>query len=128
MDEPFIRLLKAEIAKKRRELERYEKALAMLELQESGRVVRKTHEPKRKYRQRLGNKRLEELRQAIRNIADNQDEFRQVDIRATNNMSSAQTALGFDQLRQEGMIRLSRKHGSNKYYRLTNEELNRNGQ
>jgi hypothetical protein len=69
---------------------------------------------------------LEAIRAGIMRFAADHDEFRQVDIRtmpdAPTEKSSA-TALAFEQLRQDGVIRFARKDGNNKFYRLTSESL-----
>jgi DNA-binding transcriptional ArsR family regulator len=128
LDEPFLKLLKAEIARKRRELNRYETALAMLEEQENQPVERPVKPKKQKqYPKRISEEKLTDLRKVILNIAQDKDEFRQIDVRSVTNISSSAAATGFEQLRQEGMIRLARKDGNNKYYRLTSEALRENG-
>jgi hypothetical protein len=69
---------------------------------------------------------LAALRAAVLRFARDHDEFRQIDIRtmpdAPTNQSST-TALGFEQLRQDGVIRFARKDGNSKYFRLTAEAL-----
>lgn len=72
----------------------------------------------------LGAERLAAIEQAIHEYveAQDQDEFRQIDIRSTVTGSLAKSstmATGFEMLRQNGVIRLSRKAGNNKFFRLT---------
>ena len=47
------------------------------------------------------------------------DEFAQVDIRGVTGHSSSVMTTAFETLRQEGVIRLARKEGNRKLYRLT---------
>lgn len=63
------------------------------------------------------------IRSAVMLFARDHDEFRQIDIRSMPGaeLKSSQTAIAFEQLRQDGVLRLARKEGNNKYYRLTSE-------
>ena len=75
---------------------------------------------------KLGQEAVDRIRDAVLLFARDHDEFRQIDIRnmphAPTTKSSV-TATGFEKLRQEGLIRLARKDGNNKFYRLTTEGL-----
>jgi hypothetical protein len=73
---------------------------------------------------RLSPGRLNLIREAVRNYAQNtNEEFRQVDIRNVITVPalarSSAMALGFQMLRDEGTIQASRTEGNNKYFRLT---------
>jgi DNA-binding transcriptional ArsR family regulator len=71
---------------------------------------------------RVGPEVLAEIEAAIRAYAVDHDEFRQVDVRGTMTgtmANSSKMATAFEQLRQEGVIRLARRDGINKYFRLT---------
>jgi hypothetical protein len=63
--------------------------------------------------------RLATIRAAVLDWARDQDEFRQVDIRGTTGIDSGSMASAFELLRQDGMIRLARKEGLSKVFRLT---------
>jgi hypothetical protein len=71
----------------------------------------------------ISEERLKILTDAIVQWVENNeaDEFRQVDIRQHIDLSSGLTAIGFERLRQAGVIRLGRVSGNNKYFRLTRE-------
>lgn len=67
---------------------------------------------------KIGEERLAAIKNAIVKMPS--DEFRQVDVRNTlPGINSSVTAVAFEQLRQDGWMRLARKEGNNKYYRLT---------
>jgi hypothetical protein len=125
-----IKALRDEITERKRELARYEKALALLEGSENGsgpaavassRTGARTRgTPKRRIPARVSEERVAIIEQAIRAFAADHDEFRQVDIRMNSTIDkSSAMALAFEQLRQAGTIRLSRKQGNHKFYRLT---------
>ncbi|HEY1437400.1 MAG TPA: hypothetical protein VGG82_07845 [Casimicrobiaceae bacterium] len=122
MNGDTIKVLRAEIAERKRELARYERALALLEGEPSAPAngssapapARKRAKPSK-----LGEERMAKVEAAIHEFAKDHDEFRQVDIRTVIDVTSGTTAMAFEQLRQAGTIRLARKDGNNKWYRLT---------
>ena len=66
------------------------------------------------------------IRETVLSYAASHEEFRQVDIRAClpDDMSkSSIVAMAFEQLRQEGTVRLARQDGNNKFFRLTPQAL-----
>lgn len=78
----------------------------------------------------LSDERLSAIADAIRSYAADHEEFRQVDIRSMPGLpeglaKSSVMAQAFELLRQEphNLIRLARKAGNNKYFRLTNAAL-----
>ena len=79
---------------------------------------------------KIGEQRIEELKDFIRRFAEDHEEFRQVDVRAAMGrwadgatVSSAITATAFERLRQEpyNFLRIGRVDGNSKFYRLTRE-------
>lgn len=72
-----------------------------------------------------GGELIKRVRDAVLLFARDHDEFRQIDIRSLPdaNLKSSQTAVAFEQLRQDGVLRFARKDGNNKYFRLTSEGL-----
>jgi len=111
------------------ELVRFEKALKVLR-GEPLTGVKGQGNPKTQARikhniSRIGPNKLEEIRKAVLKLADANEEFRQVDLRAVYDIGSSQAAVAFEMLRQENTIRLARKSGNNKYFRLTREALTR---
>jgi DNA-binding transcriptional ArsR family regulator len=69
---------------------------------------------------------VDTIRQAIMRFCADHDEFRQVDIRSMPDSptdSSSKLATAFERLRQDGVIRLARKDGNSKFYRLTSESM-----
>jgi predicted transcriptional regulator len=71
---------------------------------------------------RVGPEAIAEIEAMIRRFAADHDEFRQVDIRGTTSgpmSNSSKMATAFEQLRQDGVIRLARKDGNQKWFRLT---------
>jgi hypothetical protein len=113
------------------ELRKREKAIAILEGRPLGAGGRPQGPPKessvtsalKSGTTGISEERLERLTQAILRWVDEHqaDEFRQVDIRQTIDFNSGTTAIGFEKLRQAGVIRLARASGNNKYFRLTRE-------
>jgi len=74
----------------------------------------------------IGPDRMGAIETAIRDFAAEHDEFRQVDIRGMVEGSLANSstmAAAFENLRREGVIRLARKEGTAKFFRLTNTAL-----
>ena len=77
----------------------------------------------------MSDKRLEPIKHAILAYAAKHDEFRQIDIRSRLGGSSSSTmAQAFELLRQNtperpAIIRLSRKQGNSKFFRLTDVGL-----
>lgn len=115
-------------------LKRCERALALLTDQPApmGRPPKYRQEgdaptPQRRKSAGVSPEVLEKVAQAIREVAQDHDEFRQLDIRTTATdpqlHRSGTIALAFEHLRQSGMIRLARRSGNNKFYRLTTREL-----
>ena len=69
---------------------------------------------------------VEEVRLAILRFAEDHDEFSQVNIRTMPDSpteSSSKMAIAFERLRQDGVIRLARKDGNQKFFRLTSASL-----
>jgi hypothetical protein len=71
----------------------------------------------------VGDERLAEIRAAVLAWARDHDEFRQVDLRTMTGHTSSTMATAFETLRQDGMIRLARKEGVAKVFRLTTEGM-----
>jgi hypothetical protein len=108
------------------ELRSYEKALALISDDPADQPKPSKPGPKVKVRaepSKIGEDRLEVIKQAIRAIAEHRDEFRQVDVRERTGLSSSVTATAFEQLRQDNVIRFARKDGNNKFFRLANTEV-----
>jgi hypothetical protein len=106
------------------ERRRFEKALAVLKNEAKPKPkMPKSHTPEGRVRG-VSDVTAATILECIREITAEQDEFRQVDVRTRLNMSSGRTALAFERLRQDGLIRFARREGINKYYRLTEEALN----
>jgi hypothetical protein len=116
--------LHAELAEINPELKRYEKALALLTGEGSTPGPKKGGK-KREAASRVGEERLAPIRAAVLEYARDHEEFRQVDIRThmEGRVTSAVMAPAFEQLRQEGMIRLARQDGLSKWFRLTREAM-----
>jgi hypothetical protein len=72
----------------------------------------------------IGDERLAAITEAIRGLAAENDEFSQVEVRSITGFNSGVTAIGFEKLRQDGMIRFARQDGLRKVFRLTREALN----
>ena len=69
---------------------------------------------------------LIQIEASIREYAEHHEEFRQVDIRTMPNpptTSSGAIATAFEKLRERNVIRLVRKDGNNKIFRLTSAAL-----
>ena len=80
----------------------------------------------------ISEEKVQLVQNLIMQIAQDLDEFRQVDVRShTDKLNSSSTAVAFEILRQRGIIRFARQQGLNKWYRLTraiaNEATNGNG-
>jgi DNA-binding transcriptional ArsR family regulator len=108
------------------ERKKYARALAVLEgpaREGSGRLQRGS-KPRGRPPSNVGPERLAEYEQAIREFAAEQEEFRQVDIRAVTGATSNVMTRAFEQLRQTNVIRVARQEGNSKYYRLTRAALN----
>ena len=116
--------LHAELAEINPELKRYERALALL-TGESLTPGPKKGAKRREAASRVGEERLGPIREAVFEYARDHEEFRQVDIRTHmgGGVTSAVMAPAFEQLRQEGMIRLARQEGISKWFRLTREAM-----
>lgn len=71
----------------------------------------------------ISEERLAAIMEAVYKLAEDRDEFRQVDVRTMLDIPSNVASLGFEALRQKGEIRLARAEGNNKWYRLTREAL-----
>jgi len=108
------------------ELRTYEKALSALldEPLPRARTKRPVEAPRA--RTRVGPERLERIREAVLAYAEDHEEFRQVDIRASvpgDLARSSTMASAFETLRQQNVIRFARQDGVNKYFRLTRTGL-----
>jgi hypothetical protein len=113
--------IKAQIASLQAELDRYRRALALLE-PEPDRAELKP-KPKKKYGPTVSSDTLNQVRNVIQELAQTQDEFTQVDVRARTGVKTSTSSIAFEVLRRNGMIRLARQQGSTKYYRLTRAQL-----
>ena len=125
-DTEIIAALRRRIDNLRRETARYEKALALIDgsAPKLGRPPRNgAPQPKAPRERRVGPERLADVERTIREIAAEHDEFTQVDVRERTGFSSSMMAAAFEQLRQQGVIRLARKDGIRKMFRLTQEAL-----
>jgi DNA-binding transcriptional ArsR family regulator len=70
----------------------------------------------------IGEARLASIREQVLVYAEDHEEFRQADIRVfMGEASSGIMTLAFERLRQDGLIRLARQEGNNKYFRLTRQ-------
>lgn len=67
--------------------------------------------------------RVDLIEETIYRLAEIRDEFRQVDVRTETGLDSNIMSIGFEVLRQRGVIRLARAEGNNKWFRLTREAL-----
>jgi hypothetical protein len=122
--ESRIEELRAEIDQLTPALKRYQKALALLTGEDAPAPGRPKGARVRAKPSGVGDERLERVEAGIRDFAKDHDEFRQVDIRSTvEGISSSVAATAFETLRQRNVIRLARKDGNNKFYRLTAEAL-----
>jgi hypothetical protein len=117
--------LRMEYEEASNEAKRYEKALNFMtgEARPIGRPAGPGGKKGSKENPSIGEERLADIKRIILGIAREQEEFRQVDIRSISTHSSGTLAQGFEKLRQDGWLRLSRADGNNKYFRLTREGL-----
>jgi len=105
-------------------VKRYERAIRVL-TGETPKPSKPASKPATKTK--LSQERVEAIKTAVLEYAQENDEFRQVDIRGVVDESLAKStvmALAFEILRQDGVIRLARREGNNKWFRLTSEMLN----
>jgi hypothetical protein len=124
--------LRAELAELDELTKRYEKAIRDLkgEGPRFGRKPKPATPPGEKVRpvqSKVGPEAMAKIEEAIRAYAEDHEEFRQVDIRATLTGAlahSSKMAVAFEQLRQANVIRLARQEGIQKFFRLTRETLN----
>jgi len=115
-----------EIAEIDRQSKRYRRALQALTSEATiGRPPSKP--PAKKYPKGIGDERLDAIRRVVFELAAEKDEFSQVDVRGRRDINSSLAATAFEKLRQEGMIRVARKEGNNKYYRLTQSVISQPG-
>ena len=124
-----IRTLQLQVEKLTPELRRYERALSYL----TGEPV--NYKPKKIGSKmeamkakapagtKLGDGRYEQMSGWVLDFAREHEEFRQIDIRALHGMSSGASSQLFEMMRQRNVVRVARKSGNNKYYRLTSEGL-----
>jgi DNA-binding transcriptional ArsR family regulator len=123
-------VLRAELTEVSGEIKSYEQALTRLRGQSS------TPSPKPRKRAAtsadqtpgtsVGPERLAKLDAAVRQFARDHEEFRQIDFRSSplsEGMSSSVSSTVFEVLRQKNVLRLARRDGNHKYYRLTAEAL-----
>ena len=117
--------LQNELAELNAEARKYEKALAALTTEQGkpGPTSKQSRTPRpegfRTAGGSIGPERLAETEAGIRQFAADHDEFRQVDVRGITGRKSSETAVAFEVLRQQGVIRLARREGNNKWFRLT---------
>ena len=121
--------LQAQVAEMSGEIKAYEQALARLR---GDYAV--TPGPKRKrttssppvHGSGVGSDRLAKYEKQIREFARDHEEFRQIDFRTSplsEGMSSSVASTVFEVLRQRNVLRLARREGNQKFYRLTAEAL-----
>jgi septation ring formation regulator EzrA len=125
--------LRAELRELDELTKRYEKAIRDLR-GDYPRMGRKPSKPAtssgekvRPVQSKVGPEAMAKIEEAIRAYAEDHEEFRQVDIRATLTGAlahSSKMAVAFEQLRQANVIRLARQEGIQKFFRLTRETLN----
>jgi hypothetical protein len=106
-------------------IKRYDRAIRALtnEPSQRGRLPTKQLKAKPKG---IGPERMETIKDAVLAYAEDHEEFRQVDIRGvvpSALASSSVMAVAFEMLRQDNVIRLARKVGNQRYFRLTNAML-----
>jgi hypothetical protein len=114
--------LRAELERISPEVRRYEKAIAALRgepLSAGGRPKASTAPKRPREGRGTSGAVVERIRVAILEFAADRDEFNQAEIRALTGDSSGKSSLAFEQLRQDGVIRLSRREGPRKWFRLT---------
>lgn len=114
--------LQAQLSEVGSVIKRYERAIKVLQDEPKAQAT-----PKKRIRTdntRIGPERLDRIREAVLQYGQAHEEFRQVDIRALVDINSSASAVAFEQLRQENVIRFARKDGNSKWYRLTREVLN----
>jgi hypothetical protein len=116
--------MQAQVAELTAEIKSYEQSARALR-GEVGKPGRKpgSKPPGKPYGKSVGDERLAEIERAVRAFAADHEEFRQIDIRAQLDIGSSVAATAFETLRQNNVIRLARKQGNNKYFRLTTEAL-----
>lgn len=104
------------------ELRQYEKALASLIDPPRKPGPKPDGERVRAKPSKIAPDKLDAIRDAVVAYAQDHEEFRQVDVRATVPESLAKSstmATAFEMLRQENLIRFARRQGISKFYRLT---------
>jgi hypothetical protein len=137
IDETIVAGLRQQIANLRRQerdlriqaatmssqIKRYERALKVLQPgQQPAKPIAKRLRPSSDPT-RIGTERMERIREVVLEYAQTHEEFRQVDIRGLIDINSSSAAVAFERMRQENMIRLARREGVAKWYRLTHETL-----
>lgn len=115
--------LRAELAKVAPELRRYDKAIAALRGEPAGHPQTAAATPRKREKKGLTGAAMDRVRAEVLKLAEATDDFTQVDVRSVTGDSSGVTSIAFETLRQEGMIRLVRRDGNLKIYRLTAEAL-----
>jgi hypothetical protein len=123
-----IRALQDQIDGLLPELRRYERALAYLTDQPINYKSSKrmsTAKPKAPRGTTIGEDRYATISEEVFAYAREHEEFRQLDIRAINGISSSVSSQIFERMRQENLLRIARQDGNNKFYRLTREGLAR---
>ena len=124
--------LQAEMDRLTPDLKRYEKAMAALageplnghKPQRDGDSPRRGRPPgKTKTGHSLSPEKLDEVREAVFELAHVADDFTQVEVRAKTGIGSGTAATAFELMRQEGTIRFVRQEGLKKIFRLTREGL-----
>lgn len=119
------RQLELELVKVKSDRKTFEQSMARLRgeplIKRSG-PSRPKSELARPVKSQVGPEALARIEAAIREFATDHDEFRQVDIRGIMTgtfTNSSKMATAFEQLRQNGVIRLARKDGIQRFFRLT---------
>ena len=119
--------LETELVEQRAQLKRDERVITLLR-GEPTTVTGAKRGPKPKPKTpelggtQVGDELLIRIETAIRRYAEDHEEFRQVDIRTMPDppsTSSGALATAFEKLRERNVIRLVRKQGNNKIFRLT---------
>jgi hypothetical protein len=119
--------LATELEQVRRELTKYQKALALIdEAALPPAAPKKKPGPKGPSGTKISPERVAEIEKVIRDwVAEHGDvRFRQVDIRdAMPSMTSGVSSFAFAALRDSGVLRIAGQEGNNRYYRLTHPAL-----
>lgn len=125
-NDPVVEALEQAIQETRQQLQKYEEALTLVRNGGAPETPapRATRAPARRSRRStkrvrgLSQERLAEIERVVRELAAEQPEFRQVDVRQRVGISSSVAALAFAGLEKAGVVKSTRKEGNSKYYSL----------